>query len=96
MVLGSVFGFLHHEILRLRSLFLKDAFIIKLKSYVIFLKLYLLMLTFLLSLKSNCFYGSDSSPVSEGPNENYVEISFDRATSDKRNVKQIILHNGKW
>lgn len=54
------------------------------------------MLTFLLSPKSNRFYRSDSSDVSEGPNENYVEISFDKATSDKRNVKQIALHNGKW
>lgn len=54
------------------------------------------MLTFLLSLKLNCFYGSDSSDVSAGPNENDVEISFDKAASDKRNVKQIALHNGKW
>ena len=69
---------------------------IKLKSYVNFLKLDLLMLTFLLSLKSNCFNGSESSDGSEGPNENYVEISFDKATSDKRNVKQTALHNGKW
>lgn len=54
------------------------------------------MLTFLLSIKLNCFYGSDSSDVSAGPNENDVEISFDKAASDKRNVKQIALHNGKW
>lgn len=54
------------------------------------------MLTFLLSIKLNCFYSSDSSDVSTGPNENDVEISFDKAASDKRNVKQIALHNGKW
>lgn len=53
------------------------------------------MPTFLFSSKSNCFHGSDSSDVSEGPNEKDVEISFDKATSDKRNVKQIALHNGK-
>lgn len=39
---------------------------------------------------------SDSSDASAGPNENDVEISFDKAASDKRNVKQIALHNGKW
>lgn len=66
------------------------------KKYVTFLKLCLLIPTFLLSSKSNRFHGSDSSDMSEGPNENYVEISFDKATSDKRNVKQIALHNGKW
>lgn len=69
---------------------------VKLKNYINFLKSCLLMPTFLLSSKSDCFHGSDSSDVSEGPNENYVEISFDKATSDKRNVKQIALHNGKW
>lgn len=68
---------------------------IKLKN-VNFLKFCLLMPTFLISSKFSCFHGSDSSNVSEGPNENYVEISFDKATSDKRNVKQIALHNGKW
>lgn len=67
----------------------------KLKNYVNFSKLCLLMPTFLFSSKSNCFHGSDSSDVSEGPNEKDVEISFDKATSDKRNVKQIALHNGK-
>lgn len=76
--------------------FFRDTFMIKLENYVNFLKLCLLMPTFLLSSKSNCFHGSDSSDVSEGPNENHVEISFDKATSDKRNAKQIALHNGKW
>jgi len=65
---------------------------IKLQSYLNFLKLYLLLLALLLSRKSN---RSDSSDVSEGPKENDVEISFDKATSDKRNVKQIAVHNGK-
>lgn len=38
------------------------------------------MITFVLNLKSNCFYWSDSSDMSEGPNENYVEITFDKAS----------------
>lgn len=76
--------------------FFRHTFMVKLKKYINFWKLCLVMPTFLLSSKSNCFHRSDSSDMSEGPNENYVETSFDKATSDKRNVKQIALHNGKW
>lgn len=100
LVLGSIFGCLCHEILRLPIfwwvLFWKLTLWFSWKVLRILKKLHLLMLTFLLSIKLNCFYGSDSSDVSTGPNENDVEISFDKAASDKRNVKQIALHNGKW